>query len=177
MTRDIAQRFNRLYGDTFVIPKPTIAQTGSRIRALNNPAVKMSKSQAHIPGHAVRLLDEPDTVRRLFRAAVTDAGREIRFSAADEKAGVTNLLEIFHLFSGMEKQEAENHFEGKGYSDLKAEVAEVVIEALVPIRAEYGNFISDPAELLRILGRGADKARALAQTKLEEVKDRVGLLG
>jgi len=176
LTRDIAQRFNRVFGETFVVPEPVVPEIGARIRALNDPTVKMSKSQAHISGHAVRLLDEPDEVRKIFQRAVTDAGREIVFSDAQEKAGVNNLLEIYELLSGNDRQEIEAHFAGKGYAQLKSYVAEVVIETLGPIRERYNDFISDPSELDRILCRGAEKAREVADPKVEEVKDKVGFI-
>ena len=176
LTRDIAQRFNRLFGETFVIPEPVVPKVGARIRALNDPTIKMSKSQAYIRGHAVRLTDGPDEVRKLFRRAVTDAGREIVFSDAPEKAGVNNLLEIYELLSGQERQEIVDHFADTGYAQLKGEVAEVVIEALRPIRKRYDEFIADPAELDRILWRGARKAREVADPKVEEMKDKVGFI-
>ena len=171
LTRDIAQRFNRVFGETFVVPK-----TGARIRALNDPEAKMSKSQAHISGHAVRLLEKPDRVKKIFQRAVTNADREIVFSDAPEKAGVNNLLEIYELFSGQNRQEIADYFAGKGYAQLKSEVAEIVIEGLRPIRERYKDFISDLSELDRILWRGAQKAREVADPKVEEVKDKVGFI-
>jgi tryptophanyl-tRNA synthetase len=175
LARDIAQRFNHLYGDTFTIPVPVISDKGARILALNDPTRKMSKSEAHIPGHAVALLDEPDQIRATIRTAVTDSGREIVFSEAPEKAGVNNLLEIFELFTGKSRPVIEAHFAGKGYGNLKTEVAEVVVESLRPIREQYRLLVSDPAELNRIMRKGADKARAVAEPKLKIVKQKLGL--
>jgi tryptophanyl-tRNA synthetase len=177
LTRDIAQRFNRLYGDTFVLPQAIIGTSGARIRALNDPSKKMSKSEAaHVRDHAVRLIDDPDTIRAVLRRAVTDPGREIVFSAAPDKAGVNNLLEIYELLTGQERPAIEAHFAGQGYAALKTEVAEVVIEALRPIRERFQELMSDPAELDRVLAIGANRARSVAEPKIEAVKRRVGYI-
>jgi tryptophanyl-tRNA synthetase len=177
LTRDIAQRFNNLFGETFVIPEPVIPDSGARIKAFDDPTAKMSKSKAmEVRGHAVRLVDEPDEIRYVIKRAVTDAGREIVFSDAEEKAGVNNLLEVYHLLTGQSQEEIESHFSGKGYGDLKKEVAELVVEALRPIRENYRTLMSDPAELDRILAVGAERARSVAEPKIEEVKRKVGFI-
>lgn len=176
LTRDIAQRFNHLYGETFLLPEPVIPKSGARIRAFNDPSRKMSKSEAHIKGHAVGLVDTPDEIRWVIKHAVTDSGREIRFSDEPEKAGVSNLLEVYELFTGESRPAIEAHFEGKGYGDLKKEVAEIVVEGLAPIRNRYLQLLSDQAELDRILREGADRAKAVANPKLDEIKRRVGFL-
>ena len=177
LTRDIAQRFNNLYGETFVLPEPVIPQSGARIRAFDDPVAKMSKSKAmEVRGHAVKLVDEPDEIRRTIKRAVTDTGCEIVFSGAEEKAGVNNLLEIYALLTGKGQGAIEAHFAGKGYGDLKKEVAEVVVEALRPIREQYHALMSDPAELDRILAVGAERARVVAEPKIEEVKRKVGFI-
>jgi tryptophanyl-tRNA synthetase len=177
LSRDIAQRFNRIYGETFVVPEPVIPKSGARIRALNDPQKKMSKSKAvHSRDHAVRLIDEPDVIRQVLRRAVTDTGREIVFSDAPEKAGVNNLLEIYELLTGQSRDEIEAHFHGQGYAALKGEVAEVVIEALRPIRERYHELLADPAELDRILAVGAERARAVAEPKIREIKRKVGFI-
>lgn len=177
LARDIAQRFNHLFGETFVVPEPVIPEAGARIMALNDPTVKMSKSEAHVRGHAVRMLDEPAEIERAFRRAVTDSGKEIRFSDDPEKAGVNNLLEIYRVVTGKGKEEVEADFaNAPGYSHLKQRVAEVVIEALRPIRERYHALMRDPAELDRLLARGAEQARAVAEPKLREVKRRMGLV-
>ncbi|MBN2002569.1 MAG: tryptophan--tRNA ligase [Anaerolineae bacterium] len=176
LARDVAQRFNNLYGQTFVIPEPVIPKVGARIRALDDPTAKMSKSKTHIRGHAIRLADTPDEIRYAIKRAVTDTGREIVFSDAPEKAGVYNLLEMYELLTGESRPAIEAHFAGKGYGDLKREVAEVVIEALRPIRERYTAFIADPAELDRLLAAGAEKARAVAEPKIREIKRRVGFI-
>jgi len=176
LARDIAQRFNRIYGETFVVPEPVLPKSGARIRALNDPEHKMAKSQAHIAGHAVCLVDEPDAIRRTVRRAVTDTGREIAFGDAPEKAGVNNLLEIYELFTGQERAAIEAHFAGQGYAALKRDVAEAIIEGLRPIRERYARLIEDHAELDRLLALGAARARAVAEPKVEEVKHKVGFL-
>ena len=176
LSRDIAQRFNHLYGPTFVVPKVIMPESGARIRALNDPSRKMSKSQSETRGHAVRLTDDPDEIRRTFRRAVTDTGHEIVFNTAPEKAGVNNLLEIHELMTGESRSEIEAHFEGQGYAALKNEVAEVVIENLRPIRERYHELISTRAELDFILADGAQRARDVADPKIELVKRKVGFI-
>jgi len=176
LTRDIAQRFNHIYGNTFVLPKAIIPESGARVRAFNDPTSKMSKSETHIRGHAVLLIDKPDEIRYVIRRAVTDSGREIKFSASAEKAGVNNLLEIYELLSGQKRTEIEAHFAGKGYGSLKNEVAEIVVEAFRPIRERYQAYIADPGELDRTLALGAMRARAIAEPKIEQVKKKVGFV-
>lgn len=176
LTRDIAQRFNHLYGETFVLPEPVIPQSATRIRAFNDPTRKMSKSEAETRGHAIALIAEPDEIRYVIRTAVTDSGREIVFSDAPEKAGVTNLLEVYEQFTGLSRPEIEAHFAGQGYGALKKEVAEVVVEGLRPIRERYFQLMDDPGELDRILAQGAERARSVAEPKLEEIKRKVGFI-
>lgn len=176
LARDIAKRFNYLYGETFAIPRPVIPQNGARIRAFNDPKRKMSKSEAHLRGHAVSLIDEPDTIRSVIFRAVTDSGREIVFSDAPEKAGINNLLEIYELLTGWSRRNIEGHFAEKGYGVLKQQVAEVVIEELRPIRERYEALIADVAVLDCILESGAERARSVAEPKIADVKLRVGFL-
>jgi len=176
LTRNIAQRFNHRFGDTFTLPQAVIPASGARIRALNDPMKKMSKSEAHVRGHAVQLLDTPDVIRAVIRRAVTDSGREIQFSDAQEKAGVNNLLEIYELLTAQRRDVIEEHFAGKGYGMLKKDLAEVVVEALRPIRKHYDALIADSAELDSILAAGADRARAVAEPKIEEIKRKVGFI-
>jgi tryptophanyl-tRNA synthetase len=176
LTRDIAGRFNRLYGETFVIPEPVIPETGARVMGLDDPTVKMSKSYSHIRGHAVRLLDEPKEIERAFMRAVTDSGNEIRFSNDPEKAGVNNLLGIYKAVTGKSEADVERDFaNARGYVDLKLGVADVVIAELTPIRERYDALMQDPAELDRQLAIGADHARAYASPKLDDMKRAVGL--
>lgn len=174
--RNIAQRFNHLFGDTFIVPKPVIPKAAARVRALNDPTKKMSKAESGIKGHAVGIVDEPDVIRNTFKRAVTDAGREIIFSEDTEKAGVNNLLEMYEAMTGQSRDEITNHFSGKGYGDLKKEVAEVVIDALAPIRDRFNVLISDKAELSRLMKIGADKAIAIADPKIKQVKEIIGFV-
>ena len=176
LTRDIAQRFNHQFGDTFTVPEAVIPQIGARVMGLNDPTVKMSKSFAHIRGHAVRMLDDPKEIERTFKRAVTDSGNEIRFSDDPERAGVNNLLGIYKVVTGRSEAESEADFaSARGYGDLKAKVAEVVIEELAPIRARYYELIDGVAELDRLLARGAEQARAVAGAKMDVIRSRVGL--
>ena len=177
LARDIAQRFNRIYGDTFVVPEAVIPDIGGRVMGLNDPTAKMSKSYAHIRGHAVRLLDDPKEIERSIKRAVTDTGNEIRFSNEPEKAGVNNLLGIYKVITGKTEAEVEKDFAtARGYGDLKATVAEVVIEELTPIRERYDELMQDMTELDRLLAGGAEQARAVSEPKMDEIKRRVGLI-
>jgi tryptophanyl-tRNA synthetase len=175
LTRDIAGRFNHLFGETFVIPKPVIRESGARIMALNDPTAKMSKSD-FTRGHAIRITDTPEEIRWVVKRAVTDPGREISFSNAPERAGVNNLLQIYELFTGQSRAAIEDHFAGKGYGALKTDVAEAVIEGLRPIRERYEHLIADPAELDRLLNIGAEQARAVAEPKIRQVMERIGFV-
>ena len=177
LSRDIAARFNRIYGDTFVIPEPVIPEVGGRVMGLNDPSVKMSKSYSHIRGHAIRMLDEPQEIERSFMRAVTDSGNEIRFSDDSEKAGVNNLLSIYKVVTGKPEGEVEKDFESaRGYGDLKKAVAEVVIEEISPIRQRYNELISDVTELDKLLAVGSQRAESVSGPKLLEMKDKMGLL-
>jgi len=176
LTRDIAQRFNHLYGQTFVIPKPVIPDIGARIMGLDNPVVKMAKTYSHVRGHLVKMVDDPEEIERSFKRAVTDSGNEIRFSDDKDRAGVNNLLGIYRVITGKTKPEVEAVFVGaRGYGDLKKRVAEVVIEELAPIRKRYHELMGDIGELDRLLEKGADRARAVSGPKLQEIKRRMGL--
>jgi tryptophanyl-tRNA synthetase len=178
LARDIAQRFNSLYGeDFFVVPEPKIPEVGARVMGLDDPTVKMSKSYAHIRGHAVRLLDEPAEIMRSFKRAVTDSGREIIFSDDPEKAGVNNLLGIYKAVTGKPEAAVLADFAGaRGYGDLKKGVAEVVIDMLAPLRERYDQLMQDPAELDNLLAVGAEQAAVVAMPKLARMKEVMGLV-
>ncbi len=175
LARDVAQRFNGIYGETFVIPKPVIRESGARIMALNDPSAKMSKSDP-TRGHAIRIVDEPDEIRWALKRAVTDAVGQIGYSGDPARAGVNNLLQIYELFTGQSRAAIEAHFAGKGYGALKNEVAEAAIEGLRPIRERFHRLIEDPAELDRILAIGAEQAAAVAEPKILQVKERMGFV-
>lgn len=178
LARDIAQRFNSLYEqEFFVIPQPVIPEVGARVMGLDDPTVKMSKSLADKRGHAIRILDDPKEIMRSFKRAVTDSGNEIVFSDDPEKAGVNNLLGIYKAVTGKSEAEVLADFAGaRGYGDLKTGVAEVVIEALRPIRERHEYLMQDPAELDRLLARGAEQARSVATPKVDEMKRIMGLV-
>ncbi|MBC7291795.1 MAG: tryptophan--tRNA ligase [Actinotalea sp.] len=174
LTRDLAQRVNSRYGDTFVVPEPHIVRETAKIYDLQEPTSKMSKS-ASTPNGLVELLDDPKVVAKRIRSAVTDAEREIRFDR-QAKPGVSNLLTIHSALSGRPVAELEEHFAGKGYGELKKELADVVVGFLEPFQAKVHAYLDDPAELDAVLAKGADRARAIAGATLDRVYDRIGLL-
>ncbi len=172
LTRDLAIRFNRDYGETFRIPDPYIPKVGAKVMSLSDPLKKMSKSDDDANSR-IMLMDDADTVRRKFKRAVTDSGTEIRFD--ESRPAINNLLEIYHLITGKTPAEVEDHFAGKGYAQLKGDLAEATIEFLSPIQKRIKE-ISDE-ELDEILGRGREKASGIARATLQHVFDRVGIVG
>ncbi len=178
LARDIAQRFNSLYEqEFFVIPEPVIPEAGARVMGLDDPTVKMSKSLAHVRGHAICLLDDPKEIERSFKRAVTDSGNDIIFSDDPEKAGVNNLLGIYKAITGKSESEVLADFaDARGYGDLKKRVAEVTIAVLQPIQVRYHQLMDDPAELDRLLAVGAAQASAVANAKVDQMKEIMGLV-
>lgn len=174
LTRDLAQRVNSRHGETFVVPEPHIVRETAKIYDLQEPTSKMSKS-ASTPNGLVELLDDPKVVAKRIRSAVTDAEREIRFDR-EAKPGVSNLLTIHSALSGRTVPELEEHFAGKGYGDLKKELADVVVGFLEPFQARVHEYLDDPAQLDAVLAEGAERARAIAGATLDRVYDRIGLL-
>jgi len=174
LTRDLAERFNSRYGTTFNIPTGFILKQGAKIYDLQNPIAKMSKSSDSAAG-LIEILDTPEVNAKKIKSAVTDAGREIKFDEK-EKPGVSNLLSIHSALSGQTISELENHFSGKGYGDLKGEVADVVVEYLKPIRAKTLELLSDESHLLALLAEGAAKAHHVASTTLSKAYSNVGLV-
>ena len=172
LTRDLAIRFNRDYGETFRIPEPFIPKIGARIMSLSDPANKMSKSDDD-PGGCVRLLDDADSIQRKFKRAVTDSGSEIRFDPS--RPALNNLLTIFQLLTGQSPEQVEAHFAGKGYAQLKQQLADVTIEFLQPLQ-ERVRAINDD-ELIVLLEKGAAKARGIASETWADVKEKMGLSG
>jgi tryptophanyl-tRNA synthetase len=172
LTRDIAERFNRDFGETFRLPQAFIPKVGAKIMALDDPSKKMSKSDENVHG-SITLVDDPDTIRRKFKRAVTDSGTEIRFDGS--RPAITNLLTIYHLLTGKSSEEIEAHFAGKGYAQLKSELADVTVEFLRPFQ-ERMRSIGDE-ELHRILSGGAEKARAIARETMRAAKERMGIVG
>jgi len=172
LTRDLAQRFNSRYGETFVVPGVYAGRPGERIKDLQAPERKMSKS---IGGSGTLwVLDEPSVLTKKIKSAVTDTGREVR--AAVDKPGVTNLLTIMSVATGSSVIELEQQFDGQGYGALKTSVAEAVVALFAPVRTRYAELIAEPAELDRVLASGADRAREVAAQTLATVRTRVGLL-
>ena len=174
-TRDLAQRFNHHYGETFRIPTFFPTKAGAKIMGFDDPTKKMSKSEES-EYHALFLLDTPDQVWQKVRRAVTDNYREIRFSEEPERAGVNNLLTIYQAITDQSTAEVEEHFSGKGYGDLKREVAEAINEILAPLQARYYEFIADPGYIDEILREGAERAALVADATLASVKERMGFL-
>jgi tryptophanyl-tRNA synthetase len=172
LARDAAQRFNNLYGETFVLPEPLIPDVGARIMGLDDPTKKMSKSET-TPGHAIGLLDPPDAIRAKIMRATTDSLKEIRFD--ESRPGIFNLLNIYQSFTGESQQEIESRFVGKGYRDLKKDLAEVVVEGLRPLQERYQALTAEPGHIDAILREGAAKARPMAEKMLAEVKKKAGL--
>jgi len=170
LTRDLAERFNRDFGDTFVVPEPYIPPVGAKIQSLAEPEKKMSKSDENANG-SIFLLDDPDTITKKIKRAVTDSGTAITFD--DSRPAITNLLTIYHLISGKTKEQCEAHFEGKGYGDFKSELAEAVVEFLRPFQ-ERVRSVSD-SDLQNILENGAAKARSVAAATLAETYAKLGL--
>jgi tryptophanyl-tRNA synthetase len=173
LTRDLAQRFNARYGETFVVPEPYILKETAKVYDLQAVDKQMSKTLAG--AGAIWLLDDPAVTVKRIKSAVTDTGREVRFDP-QSKPGVSNLLAIHSALSGRSIADLEIAFDGKGYGDLKAEVADVVLEELKPFRDRTLALLDDPAELDRILADGAARARPVAAQTLADVYERVGLL-
>jgi tryptophanyl-tRNA synthetase len=174
LTRDLAVRFNGTFGETFTVPAAMIPEVGARIMGLDKPDKKMSKSESGA-GHAVGVLDSPDEILAKFRSATTDSGREITFNDDPARAGVNNLLTIYRAFTGQAPAQIEAHFAGKGYRELKQEVAEAVIEGLRPLRERYQQLAADPGQLDALLREGADKVRPCAEKTLRRAQERLGL--
>jgi tryptophanyl-tRNA synthetase len=174
LTRDLAQRFNSLFGPTFTVPAPHIVKDTAKITDLQDPTAKMSKSASSAAG-IIDLLDDPARSAKKIRSAVTDTGREIIFDP-EAKPGIANLLTIYAAFTGRTVDDLEAAYAGKGYGDLKKDLAEEVVAALRPIQERTAAYLDDPAQLDKLLAIGADKARSVASVNLRTVYDRVGFL-
>ena len=172
LTRDIAQRFNSLYGDTFVMPATHLPTVGARVMGLDDPLKKMSKSE---PGalHAVALLDPPALIRKKILRATTDSNPAVDFSALGP--GVENLLNIFHAFSQWSEEQMREHFSGMRYGELKKQVAEMVVSHLEPLQQRYHQIVSEPGYVAGVLREGAERVSPVANATVELVKKRMGL--
>ncbi|MGQ0573681.1 MAG: tryptophan--tRNA ligase [Pseudonocardia sp.] len=174
LTRDLAQRFNTRYGATFVVPEAYIPRGAAKITDLQDPTSKMSKS-ASTPAGIIDLLDDPKVSAKKIRSAVTDTEREIRFDPA-AKPGISNLLTIYAALTGRSVADLEAEYAGRGYGDLKKDLAEVVGDFVAPLRATVQGYLDDPAELDRVLRHGATRAGEVAGSTLAAVHERIGFL-
>lgn len=172
LARNIAERFNKKYGETFVIPEPVIEAVTTKIRDLKNPDKKMSKSEDN-PIGVISLFDDAETIRKKIMGAATDSGSEIKYDI-ENKPGISNLLSIAAIANGLAINEIENEFKGKNYGEFKKYVAEALINKLGPIQKKYNELINSP-ELDQILDAGINKARIVAKAKYEEMITKIGL--
>jgi tryptophanyl-tRNA synthetase len=172
LARDIAQRFNSLYGETFTVPATKLPAVGARVMGLDDPTAKMSKSAAG-SGHAVALLDPPERIRKTIMRATTDSNPAVDFESMGP--GVANLLSIFQAFAEWTGEQMRAHFSGMRYGDLKKQVAEMVVSKLEPIQARYREIVADPAYLDGVLREGAEAVIPIADSTVELVKRRMGL--
>ncbi len=173
ITRDIATRFNGIYGDVFTIPEPYIAAKGAKVMSLQEPTKKMSKSDENINSW-VAILDKPEDIMRKFKRAVTDS--EAKVCVGEGKDGINNLINIYSAVTGKTVEQIENEFMGKGYGDFKTAVGEAVVEELRPIRENYERIIADKGEIERIYKEGAEKASYIANKTLFKVKKKIGFV-
>jgi tryptophanyl-tRNA synthetase len=173
LARDLAARFNSRYGETFVVPEGVYPDIGARIMDLQDPLGKMGKTGSSEQG-TVRMLDPPDVIRRKFKTAVTDSGSDVR--RAEEKPGITNLIDIMSVATGETPEAIEARYDGSGYGRFKTDVAEAVIAVLEPVAARYHGYRDDPVELARLLRVGADKARDASAPTLRSMYDRMGFV-
>ena len=171
IARDIADRFNTVYGDTFTIPEPFIGKVGARIMDLQDPTKKMSKSE---PNGSILLLEEENAILKKIKKAVTDSLGYVKYE--EGRHGINNLLSIYCAVTGKSIEEAEKDFDGKGYGDFKKAVAEVVIDELRPVQAKYKELIENPDYLMGIINKGADYANEIAQKTIKDVYEKVGFV-
>lgn len=173
IARDIANRFNGVYGDVFTVPEPYIPKTGARVMSLQDPTKKMSKSEENVNSF-ISMLDDRDTIIRKFKRAVTDSEACVRVS--EEKPGVSNLIGIYSAVTGKSQADIEREFEGKGYGDFKLAVGEAVADNLVPIREEYERIIADKAYLEQLYRKGAENAERIARKTCFKAMKKVGFV-
>jgi tryptophanyl-tRNA synthetase len=173
LSRDLAERFNTRYGTTFKLPEGVYPEVGGRIMDLQEPTRKMSTT-AGTPQGTVLLLDEPDVIRKKFRSAMTDSGREVR--RGDDKQGIANLIDVLSALTGESQDAIEARYDGQGYGQFKADVGEAAVEALLPIQERYRELRGDEQELRRLLAVGAEKARETSAPTLDSMYDRMGFV-
>lgn len=172
LARDIAERFNKRFGKTFLVPEPRIQKMGARIMGLDDPTKKMSKSAASTKNY-ISLMDAPDTIRKKIMSAVTDSGSTIEFNP--KRPAVANLMTIMSLVSGRSLQAIENDYEGKGYGDFKKDLAELLVLYLEPLQAEINGLLANRDELVKILEQGAEEAKEIAAAKMQIVREQIGV--
>ncbi len=172
LSRDVAQRFNSRYGDTFVVPAPDIKKDGARVMSLDDPTKKMSKSDRN-PASFIAMTDSRADITKKIKRAVTDSGSEV--TAAPDKPALANLIGIYSLFAGLTVQEVEERYIGKGYGAFKSDLAEVVVEALAPFQSRFTELQAEPGQARDVLRDGAERARSQARTKMALVRERMGL--
>jgi tryptophanyl-tRNA synthetase len=174
-TRDLAQRFNHQYGETFVVPEAMIPKEGARVMGFDNPLTKMSKSESS-DYHAAYLLDSPERVKKTVMRAITDSHGIIKFSEETERAGVNNLLNIYQALTNLTQEQIETQFEGRGYGNLKKAVAEQINEQLAPLQTRYRQIMDEPGYLDAVLMQGAERAAHVANETLRVVQQKIGFL-
>jgi tryptophanyl-tRNA synthetase len=174
LTRDVAERFNQRFGETFTIPRGVYPEEGARIKNLQEPERLMSTTRGS-PQGVVRMIDEPDVIRRKFKTAVTDSGREIRHDP-EAKPGISNLLEVMSVATGDSVPELEQRYDGSGYGAFKDDVGEAIVGLLAPIQERYRELRADERELQRLLAMGAEKARRASEPTLEAMYERMGFV-
>ena len=174
LARDVAIRFNKIYGETFTVPEPLISKQGAKVMSLQEPDKKMSKSDQNANNY-VLIIEQPDIILKKFKKAVTDSGSEIRFDP-ENKPGISNLLNIYSTVKDISVAQAEQEFSGARYGDFKIAVGTAVAESLAPIREEYERLMADRAYLEGILRRNSVRAREIAESTKKDVYERVGLL-
>ena len=172
LTRDLAERFNQRFGQTFSVPDAVYPEEGARIKNLQEPERLMSTTRG-APQGVVRLIDAPEVIRRKFKTAVTDSGRDVLHDP-DQKPGISNLIEIMAVATGDSIGDIETRYDGSGYGQFKEDVGEAVVELLAPFQRRYEELRSDDAELMRLLAIGAEKARSASAPTLERMYDRMG---
>ena len=174
LTRNIAQRFNNLYGEVFKVPEPYIEKVGARIMGLQDPTSKMSKSST-IPNDTILLIDSSEVIMKKIKKAVTDSEGIVKYDVTN-KPGVSNLMEIYGILTKKTMEEVEKEFVDKGYGEFKMAVAEVIIKELEPFREKYNTIMCNPDKLEEIYNKGAEKARKIAEKTLNEVYNKIGII-
>ena len=174
LTRDLAERFNKLYGETFKVPKPFIEKVGARVMGLQDPTSKMSKSST-LPNDTILLIDTPEEIMKKVKKAVTDSDGIVKYDE-ENKPGISNLMEIYGIITSKTMEEIEKKFEGQGYGNFKVAVANAIIKELEPFRNKYNELMGNPSYLEEIYNKGAKKASEVASKTLKDVYEKIGII-